>query len=156
MKKDSYCNGSDMLVYVNGEAVGHCSTHTVTCSSATKEHAVKPVASAPMANSLWTDKTVSGLSLSIKADGLVFYGETEGGYKKLLALWKAGKPVKVKCMERGDSPKPYLECACVISSLERTDPAQDDSSYSVSLENAGAPDTLDETALTEGAPEEGA
>jgi len=38
---------------------------------------------------------------------------------------------------------------CVIASLERTDPAQDDSTYSISLENDGEPTTLDETAITE-------
>lgn len=37
----------------------------------------------------------------------------------------------------------------IISSLERTDPAQDDSTYSVNLENDGEPDTLDESAITE-------
>ena len=51
-------------------------------------------------------------------------------------------------MER-ESEKPYLAGMCVIASLERTDPAQDDSTYSISLENDGEPTTLDETAITE-------
>ena len=90
-----------------------------------------------------------GLSYSISAEGLVFYDETENGYKELLALWKAGKSVEVKCMERENSEKPYLAGMCVIASLERTDPAQDDATYSISLENDGEPTTLDETAITE-------
>ena len=51
-------------------------------------------------------------------------------------------------MER-DSLTPYLAGKCVITSLERTDPAQDDSTYSISLENDGEPTTLDEAAITE-------
>ena len=64
-------------------------------------------------------------------------------------MWKAGKSVEIKCMERDNSDKPYLAGKCVITSLERTDPAQDDSTYSISLDNDGEPEVLDETAITE-------
>ena len=147
--KTGYCNGSDMLVYVNGKAVGHCTTHTTTLNSETKDRAVKPVATKGISAGLWKGKGVVGLSISISADGLVFYDETESGYKELYAAWKAGKSVPVKCMERENSDKPYLAGNFVIASLERTDPAQDDATYSISLENDGEPDTLDETAITE-------
>lgn len=147
--KTGYCNGSDMLLYVSGKAVGSCTTHTTTFNSETKERAVKPVASAGISGGLWKKKGVVGLSYSISAEGLVFYDETENGYKSLLALWKAGKSVEVKCMERENSEKPYLVGNCVIASLERTDPAQDDSTYSISLENDGEPSILDENAITE-------
>ena len=50
MAKSGYCNGSDMLLYVNGKAVGSCTTHTTTFNSETKERAVKPVASAPLSS----------------------------------------------------------------------------------------------------------
>ena len=89
------------------------------------------------------------MSISISAEGLVFYVETETGYKALFKAWKEGKSVEVKCMERENSDAPYLKGKFVISSLERTDPAQDDSTYSVNLENDGEPDDLDETAITE-------
>lgn len=151
--KTGYCNGSDMLLYVGGKAVGSCTSHTTTFNSETKERAVKPVASAALASGLWKKKGVIGLSYSISAEGLVFYDETECGFKTLFALWKAGKSVEIKCMERENSDKPYLAGKCVIASLERTDPAQDDSTYSISLENDGEPTELDETAITEGTPE---
>lgn len=147
--KTGYCNGSDMLLYVGGKAVGSCTSHTTTFNSETKERAVKPVASAALKSGLWKQKGVVGLSYSISAEGLVFYDETECGFKQLFALWKAGKSVEIKCMERENSDKPYLVGKCVIASLERTDPAQDDSTYSISLENDGEPTTLDETAITE-------
>ena len=147
--KKGYCNGSDMLVYVGGKAVGHCTTHTTTLNSETKDRAVKPEASKSISAGLWKGKGVTGLSVSISAEGLVFYGESETGYKALYAAWKAGQSIEVKCMERENSDKPYLKGQFVIASLERTDPAQNDSTYSVNLENDGEPDTLDETAITE-------
>ena len=147
--KTGYCNGSDMLVYVGGKAVGHCTTHTTTMTSETKDRAVKPVATKSISAGLRKSKGVTGLSISISSEGLVFYGESETGYKALVAAWKAGKSVEVKCMERENSEKPYIKGKFVITSLDRTDPANDDSTYSVSLENDGEPDTLDETAITE-------
>lgn len=149
MAKTGYCNGSDMLLYVDGKAVGSCTSHTTTFSSETKERAVKPVSTKPISSGLWKKKGVIGLSYGISAEGLVFYDETESGFKTLFALWKAGKSVEVKCMEREESNTPYLAGKCVIASLERTDPAQDDSTYSISLENDGEPTTLDEDAITE-------
>lgn len=66
--RTGYCNGSDMLVYVGGKAVGHCTTHTATFASETKDRAVKPVASATLSAGLWKQKGVVGLSISISAE----------------------------------------------------------------------------------------
>lgn len=150
--KSGYCNGSDVLLYVGGKAIGSCTTHTTTFSSETKERAVKPVSTKGLTSGLWKNKGVVGLSYSISAEGLVFYDETECGFKDLFAMWKAGKSVEVKCMEREESATPYLAGKCVITSLEETAPAQDDTTYSISLENDGEPTTLDENAITENAP----
>ena len=146
--KTGYCNGSDMLLYVGNKAIGHCTSHTANFNSETKDRAVKPVATASISAGLWKGKGVTGLSISLSADGLVFYQETENGFKASLAAWKAGQSVTVKCMER-ESESPYLEGKFIITSLTRNDPAQDDASYSISLENDGEPTTLDETKITE-------
>lgn len=143
-----YCNGSDMLVYVDDKAYGHCSTHTTTMNSETKDRAVKPTADKSKSSGLWKARGVTGLSISISSEGLVFSGESEQSYAGLVKIWKTGKSVKVKCMERGTTT-PYLSGSFVISSLERVDPAQDDATYSISLENDGEPDTLDETAFSD-------
>lgn len=146
----SYCNGSNMLLYLGEDAFGHCTTHTATMNSETKDRAVKPVASNAKTNGMWKEKGVTGLSIAISAEGLIYDGETEASYQKMLAAWKSGQPVKIKCMQRGESEKPYLAGNFIISSLERTDPAQDDSTYTINLDNNGEPDTLDETAFTDG------
>lgn len=146
----NYCNGSNMLLYLGEDAFGHCTTHTATMNSETKDRAVKPVASKAKTNGMWKEKGVTGLSIAISAEGLIYDGETEASYQKMLAAWKSGLPVKIKCMQRGESKKPYLAGSFIISSLERTDPAQDDSTYTINLDNNGEPDTLDETAFTDG------
>lgn len=146
----SYCNGSNMLLYLGENAFGHCTTHTATMNSETKDRAVKPLASKAKTNGMWKEKGVTGLSIAISAEGLIYDGETEASYGKMMAAWKSGQPVQIKCMQRGDSTKPYLAGSFIISSLERTDPAQDDSTYTINLDNNGEPDTLDETAFTDG------
>lgn len=147
----NYCNGSNMLLYLGDDAFGHCTTHTATMNSETKDRAVKPAASKAKTNGMWKEKGVTGLSIAISAEGLIYDGETEASYQKMLAAWKSGQPVKIKCMQRGESKKPYLAGSFIISSLERTDPAQDDSTYTINLDNNGEPDTLDETAFTDSA-----
>jgi predicted secreted protein len=143
MANTGYINGSDLLLSVGGKAVGHCSSHKVTYNSETKERAVKPVASQGSDAGLWKDKSVTGLSITISADGLRFYDETENGFTEMSALWGVGQAVEVKCFPRGDgkstTQQSYLEGKFVITSIEEDAPAQDDATYSINLENAGMP-----------------
>lgn len=155
-EKSGYVNGSDLLLFVGGKAVGHCTTHTMTYNSETKDRAVKPLASKGISAGLWKGKGVTGLSISISFEGLCNYDETETGFKDLLKAWKTGESVEVKAFERessdGEGPKtPYLVGKFVIASLEQSAPAQDDTTYSGSLENDGEPTTLDESVITQNA-----
>ena len=147
--KVGYVNGSDALLYVGGLAVGHCSSHTATFNSETKDRAVKPAASASIGSGKWKRKGVTGLSISVQTEGLRFYNEDEFGYSKLLAAWKAGQSVKLKLCER-ESSDPYLQGDFVISSLEENSPAQDDATYKATFDNDGEPEVLDSTKITEG------
>lgn len=140
MADTGYINGSDLLLKVGGKAVGHCTTHTLTFNSDTKDHAVKPEASAGKSSSLWKGKSVSALSISISFEGLRFYEETENGYDQIAPLWGKGEPVEVEAFKRGSDTAPYVKGNFVISSLEETSPAQDDSTYSGSLDNDGEPE----------------
>ena len=147
MAKTGYINGSDLLVKIAGKAVGHCTSHTLTFASETKDRAVKPVASATISTSLWKGKGVTGLSVSISAEGLRNYDETEGGFKSLVNAWVTGQPVEVIGFERESDATPYLSGNFVITKLEETSPAQDDATYSISLENDGVV-TITNTAIT--------
>lgn len=139
-----YINGNDLLVSIDGKAVGHCTTHTATFSTETKDTAVKPVATKSKEEAgKFKSKTVSGLSIQVKADGLAFRSETEGGFKQLLAKWKVGSSVKLDLFERENDATPYLSGNFVITTLEITAPAGEDSTYSATFDNDGTPDTFD-------------
>lgn len=135
-----YINGSDLLLKVGGKAIGHCTTHTLTMNSETKDRAVKPVASAGKSSGLWKGKGVTGLSMSISFEGLRFYDETENGFDEISAKWGKGQSVEVEAFERGEDTTPYVKGNFVISQLEETSPAQDDATYKGSLENDGEPE----------------
>lgn len=137
----SYINGSDLLLVVGGKAVGHCTSHTLTFQSTTKDRAVKPAAAASASAGLWKNKGVTGLSIQISADGLRFGSETENGFEEIAPMWGAGDSVVVKAFKRGNDATPYLEGNFVIDSLEETSPAEDDSTYKISLSNDGEPTT---------------
>ena len=144
--KTGYVNGSDLLFYVNDKAVGHCTTHTATFDTETKDRAVKPVASATMSQALWKSSGVTGLSVTVSFEGLCFYDETEFSFKGLLNVWAAGKSVEVKCMER-ESTDPYMKGKFVLTQLEQDAPAQDDVTYKGTMKNDGCPD-IDYTKIT--------
>lgn len=141
LPQSGYINGSDLLLSVGGKAVGHCTSHTLTFNSETKDRAVKPAASAGYSSGLWKGKGVTGLSISISAEGLRFYGETENGYDEIAAKWGKGQAVEVKAFQREGDEIPYVVGNFVIASLEETSPAQDDATYSISLESDGEPST---------------
>lgn len=136
---NDYINGSDLLLKVGGLAIGHCTSHTITFNSETKDRAVKPLASLPISAGLWKGKGITGLSISISAEGLRFYNETENGYSQIAPSWGAGTVVEVQAFQRENDSTPYLRGNFVIASLEETSPAQDDATYSISLENDGEP-----------------
>lgn len=135
-----YINGSDLLLSVGGSAIGHCTTHTLTFNSETKDRAVKPLASKSKSAGLWKQKGVTSMSISISAEGLRFYDETEGGYDQLSDLWGKGQSVEVRGFKRSNDSTPYLQGKFIISSIEETSPAQDDATYTINLENDGEPD----------------
>lgn len=149
---DRYVNGSDLLVSVGGTAIGHCTSHTATFNTETKDMAVKPVSTEKKsAAALFKSKRITGLSVQVKADGLVVYSETESGLKALLGKWKVGQSIELALFEREGDDTPYCSGNFIISSLEQTAPAGEDATYSVSFDNDGAVDVAEEYLdITEG------
>lgn len=151
--KSGYVNGSDLLLSVGafasgtgtpGSAIGHCTSHTSTFNTETKDVAVKPAASQAMSDAgFYKQKRITGLSVQVKCDGLHFYGEDESGFKTLLAKWKSGEPVYLELFERketaaGTEPSPYCSGPFIITSLENSAPAGEDASYTATFDNDGA------------------
>lgn len=147
MAEKKYVNGSDLLMSVDGKACGHCTNHTTTYTSETKDRAVKPVATeAAEKAGLFKEKSVTGLAVQVKCEGLRFYSEAENGMKDLLGKWKVGGTVELKGFARGADASPYMSGNFIISSLEESAPAGDDTTYSVTFDNTGAVD-IDETVV---------
>ena len=144
MAKQGYVNGSDLLMSIGGKSCGHCTSHTATYNSETKDRAVKPASTESAANAgLFKEKTVTGLSVQVKCEGLRFYGEEENGMKELLAKWKTGATVELKGFARGSDAAPYMSGNFIISTLEEAAPAGDDTTYNATFDNTGVV-TIDE------------
>ncbi|MBQ9177636.1 MAG: hypothetical protein IJ140_01410 [Prevotella sp.] len=135
-----YINGSDLLLKVGGKAIGHCTSHTITFSSETKDRAVKPLASAGISSGKWKQKGVTGMSIGISFEGLRFYDETENGFEEVASHWGVGQSVEVECFKRASDASPYVKGKFVISSMEESSPAEDDATYRGQLDNDGEPD----------------
>ena len=138
-----YIHGSDMLVGLMLEdaftPMGHSKTCTISNKAETKERAVKPTLetkAAASSSGKWKEKSVSGLSVEISSEGFKFYGD-EMGYDKLLELWEKSEPVTVRYALRGEETTKYREGKFLITSLDETSPSDDDSTYTISLENSG-------------------
>ncbi|MBO6248460.1 MAG: hypothetical protein J6N54_06580 [Bacteroidales bacterium] len=145
---EGYVNGSDLLCSIAGKAVGHCTSHTATFNTETKDVAVKPLASVAASKAaLFKSKRVTGLGIQVKADGLQFYKETESGFKVVLSKWKVGESVDLSLFERENDESPYLKGKFIISNLEQTAPAGEDASYSATFDNDGSPEVLDESKI---------
>lgn len=138
-KKEGYVNGSDLLMSIDGASCGHCTSHTTTYNSETKDRAVKPASSEAAENAgLFKEKSVTGLSVQVKCEGLRFYSETENGLKDLLGKWKKGQTVGLKGFVRGSDAAPYMSGNFIITSLEEGAPAGDDTTYNATFDNSGA------------------
>lgn len=135
-----YENGSDILLKVGTACVARCSTHTVTYNSETKERAVKPLASAAKKKALFTSKGVTKMSVTAHGEAFRFYKATENGFEECAALWGKGQSVDLAAFKRGGDASPYLKGKFVITAMEETNPAQDDATWTIDLENDGEPE----------------
>jgi len=136
--------GEDLLVGVvqtnNFLAFGHSTTCKISNKSDTKDISVKPTLidkAAAGSAGLWKKKKVTGVSVTITADGLVCYDEPEEAYSKLYAAWLSGSEVTARYATRGEQTATYNEGQFVITQLDQTGDTGDNSTYSITLENTG-------------------
>lgn len=141
-----YLNGNDLLLFVGGKAVGHCTTFSIDYKSETKQRAVKPPAASPAGAGKFKESTVTGQSINIKAEHFLYCGETEADHKAFLAAWKSGGSVDLKITARGGQDT-ILAGKFIIESLDVQAEADQDVKSSVSFVNNGAPTAIDETKL---------
>lgn len=148
-KTGDIIEGRDLMMYINTAAGSATPTytpqaaatsHTITYSGETKERVTKDTS-----NGAYGEKKVTKLSVSIKCEALVSFGDA-AGYDKLLEVMKSREPVKLKYgftqEQAGDK---YEEGLFVITSLEQSSAAGEDATYSATFENSGAVETRTKT-----------
>lgn len=135
-----YMNGSNVLFSVGGKGLGHCTTHSVTFNTETKERGVKPPVKEGEKKALFNGKGVTKMSISVHGEGFRYMGEEELSLDDVRKLWGAGQSVELSCFERKTSTAPYLKGKFVITKVEETSPAQDDATFNVDFENDGEPE----------------
>ncbi len=150
-----YIHGSQMIVFVGGKALGHCTSCEIQDQAETKSRSLKALPDYSGADDetdtdllpsagedtstdgLWDEKSISKRSVSVSTDCLVCKDETGATYDELLEAMDSGTPVKLKYAYAGEENKKYRVGLFVITSLQRNDSADDDSTYSASFENTG-------------------
>lgn len=139
--EDTLQNGSNVLVFMGKETtvtspIAYSSSSQITYNAEAKDRVTKDTG-------LWKKKRVTGLSVSIKCDAFVEIGG--GAYNTLLAAYKEAKPVFLQYGEKDSTGKTvtgsHEEGWFVITSIDRTDGAQEDSTFSASFENTGKIET---------------
>ncbi len=153
--KQEYIHGSKMIVFVGGKALGHCTSCEIQDQAETKSRSLKALpdysgddaetdtdllpseGEDTSTDGLWDEKSVSKRSVSISTDCLVCKDEKGATYDELLEAMDSGEPVKLKYAYAGEETKKYRVGLFVITSLQRNDPSDDDSTYSASFENTG-------------------
>jgi predicted secreted protein len=130
-------NGSDLLLYVTKETslvpIAYATSHKVSDSTETKTRNYKG-----KANTKWPDKALKSRGCTITSENLVTTDAASFSYYDLLALMDAGTPVVCKYgVATPDAGEKYRQGSFIITSLERSDDANEDSKMTVTLESSG-------------------
>jgi TP901-1 family phage major tail protein len=138
--------GRDLMMFVNtgtAEAPEYtpqaaATNHTITYSGETKERMTKDTEVGA-----YSKRKVTKLAVTIKCDALTSFGD-EAGYDKLLAVFKSREEIKLrygfKEPAAGDKCE---EGMFIITNLEQSSQAGEDSTYTATFENSGAVETVD-------------
>lgn len=137
---NSVLDGTDLILSVDGRALGFSTGCKVSTKVETGERVTKEAASGK-----WKEKYVKSFSEDISADGCVLTDGTSEmpTYDELKALMLAGTAITAHYSLRDGDKRTGKEAggykgSYIITSLELDGQAGDDAKYSISLENCGA------------------
>lgn len=133
-------DGTDLILSVNGKALGFSTGCSIDTSAETGERVTKEAKQGK-----WKEVYVKSFSESISADGCVL---TDGvantpTYDQLKDMMTAGQPIDASYNVREDASREGKEAGgykgkYIITSLKLDAQAGDDAKYSVQLQNSGA------------------
>lgn len=152
-EKNGIVHGSDVITYMEDVAIAHCTSCEIQYGAETKSRATKVEPDYSEAETdeeikaqegddtsndgMWDEKTISKMSVTITAEGMVGYDKQGQTFDKLEDAFLQRKKVKVKYAHSAEKTKRYRVGWFVITSLTRTDPADDDSTFNITFENSG-------------------
>ena len=121
-------NGTNLLVYIGGTAIGCTTSCTVNLNMATIDTTCKDSAG-------WTSQIAGLRDWSIDAEALTQYDATYG-FTDLVSAWKNRTAVTVRFSTNvtGDE---YFEGTAYITSLSESAPMEDVTTFSVSFTGSG-------------------
>lgn len=141
MGKEKARAGKDVMVFIDNEPIALSTSCSLSLTASTSEAASKD-------DGLWENSTITKLSWGIKVDALV--GESKNSYNKLKSAMKAKKPVDVvygvpNNLDENGVPEDgwaapttdYEKGKALITSLERNDPNNDNSTMSAEFKGVG-------------------
>lgn len=132
-----YINGSDIALFVGTKMMLGAKTHKRQIKTSTAV-----VTDKDSEDSLYDEKIVKKIEITISADGFIKTGDTtideledaitKGAVVTLKYGYKEGK---------GGGAAAFTEGSFIVTSFDRTDPSSDNSTYSISFVNNGKPKT---------------
>lgn len=145
--------GNDLLLFVDGVAVGHAKSHTVSISANVIDKSSKD-------DKTWNTKHSGRLTWNVSTDGLVSYDDTRCNYEALYTKMVAKTQVVLvsALIDAANTTQAFTPLdsiytgTAIISSVELTSPDDDNATFSVSFEGTGSfiktPTTTAATAIT--------
>jgi len=121
-------NGTDLLVYVGGVAIGCCTSHSIQMTTATIDVTTKDSAG-------WSEIILGVRNWSISGDGLVEYNATYG-FNDLVTAWKNRTLVTLTFKTANESDKVFTGSA-YITDLTEDAAMEDATSFSFTFEGTG-------------------
>lgn len=136
---NSVLDGTDLILSVDGMALGYSTGCKVNTTTETGERITKEAKGGK-----WKEKYVKSFSEEVTADGMVLSecGEDMPTYDELKDIQLQGKPIEARYSVRDGDKRTGKEAGgykgnYLITSLELDGQAGDDGKYSVKLENSG-------------------
>lgn len=141
MGKENAIAGKDVMVFIDGKTTALSTSCSLSLNASTSEAASKD-------DGVWENSIVTKLSWEIRVEALV--GETKTSYKELKTAMKTRKPVEIiygKPANQNENGIPeggweaptteYEKGKALITSLERNDPNDSNSTMSATFRGVG-------------------
>lgn len=146
--------GTDLLLFIDGVAIGHAKSHTVSMSANIIDKSSKD-------DALWNTKGAGRIGWTVKADALVSYDDTRCNYEALYTAM-LNRVTVVLVSAQVDPTNTTLAFtpldsiytgSAYISSVELTSPDDDNATFSVSFEGTSSfvktPTTVAASSITQ-------